>query len=169
MAFKVFISHSPADAEQVEQLHMLLSATGIESYVCSHDHQAGRSLAEKLQAAIDRSDAVIVILTEASAASTYVSQEIGWALKGNKLVIPLVDAQIASSLDLGMLQGVEQIRFDSADPVPAVAMVLERCQPDAGNQLQAHGQADWLQVVMLALLAAGLLYLAASGSTRSSI
>lgn len=167
MPFKVFISHSTADARQVEQLHLLLTASRIESYVCSHDHQAGRSLAEKLQAAIDRSDAVIVILTESSATSTYVAQEIGWALKGGKLVIPLVDQRIAAELDLGMLQGVEQIRFDPADPIPAVAMVLERCRPNT-SKVQGQGQSDLVKLVMLAVLAAGLLYVATSPIGRQA-
>ena len=154
LAYKVFISHCTADSVRVEQLRALFSAAGIQAYVCSNDVQPGRQLSEKLQREIQSSNAVLVIYTSAASSSAYVQQEIGFALRCKKLVVPFVDEASADNVDLAMLAGIEQVRFDPADPLPAITKLLERFKKERLEQQV------WA-TVLLALMAAGLFYVAA--------
>ena len=115
MACSIFFSHSTGDRRWCEWLAADAERFEIEAYLAEHDHKAGGSLAEKVKRNIERSSAMVVLLTADSASSTYVQQEIGYALAKRKLVIPLV-APGFSRERLGMLQGVEYIEFDLANP-----------------------------------------------------
>jgi TIR domain len=88
---------------------------GIKPYLAEHDVRAGESLAEKVEAAIDASAAVVVMITDHSVNSQYVQQEIGYARKAKKLIIPIVQTGISGD-QLGMLQGIEYISFDFDNP-----------------------------------------------------
>ncbi len=72
-------------------------------------------LAEKVQRAISHSHAVVVLITDKSRGAPYVQQEVGYAVRAKKLVIPLVQPGIPGEA-LAMLQGVEYISFDFAHP-----------------------------------------------------
>jgi TIR domain len=87
----------------------------IRPYLAEHDVQPGGVLAEKIEAAIDASAAVAVLITDNSVNSQYVQQEIGYARKAKKLIIPVVQKGITGE-QLGMLQGVEYIAFDFENP-----------------------------------------------------
>lgn len=54
-------------------------------------------------------------MSKKGATSPFVHQEIGYARKAKKLIIPLVEPGISSS-QLAMLQGLEYIPFDFEDP-----------------------------------------------------
>ena len=77
--------------------------------------QPGTYLVEKVEAAIDESQAVVVLVTDNSVTAQYVHQEIGYARKAKKLIIPVVQTGISGE-ELGMLQGLEYIRFDFESP-----------------------------------------------------
>jgi hypothetical protein len=57
----------------------------------------------------------VVLVTDNSVNSQYVHQEIGYARKAKKLIIPVVQRGVTGE-QLGMLQGVEYIAFDFASP-----------------------------------------------------
>ena len=113
----IFFSHSMRDRDWCDWLAREARKLGVEAYLAEHDRQPGRQLAAKVEEAIRRSDAVVVLLTESTAASSYVHQEVGYSLAHEKLVIPLVQVGIARS-QLAMLDGVEYIEFDFRDPRP---------------------------------------------------
>src|SRR5205823_1031927 len=57
----------------------------------------------------------VVLLTHSTASSTFVHQEIGYAIAENKLVIPLVQPGVGRK-QLSMLEGIEYIEFDFQRP-----------------------------------------------------
>jgi len=92
---------------------------GIETYLYEYDERPGEYVAGKLQAAIRRSDAMIVLLTKKSRISAYVHQEIGYAQGQGKTIIPLVQPGVPKKT-LAMLEGREYIPFDLDDPDSAI-------------------------------------------------
>ena len=92
-----------------------LRETGVDTYIAEEDIKAGESLSGKIEKQIEKSDCVLVILTDEGTRSDSVNQEIGYA-KGKKLIIPLVEKGKRVG---ALLQGIEYIRFDPADPQEA--------------------------------------------------
>lgn len=143
MAYKIFLSHSSADAHWVNWIKANARQVGIEVYLHEYDPKPGQLLAGKLQAAIQSRDALVVLLTGNSQGSAYVQQEIGFAKGANKPVIPLVQPGIQQA-SLAMLQGVEYIPFDFNNPHAALSTLLIHLQKakqskEAGQALLAIG------------------------------
>lgn len=115
MALEIFFSHSSWDRDWCEWLSDEASALGVNAYLAEHDPKPGEFLVDKVRSAIDRSTAVVVLLTHNTAASAYVHQEVGYAQAQKKLVIPLVQPEVGEA-QLAMLKGLEYIPFDFQNP-----------------------------------------------------
>jgi hypothetical protein len=114
--FRIFLSHSEHDRQLCGELQASAAAAGVEVYLAEHDHRPGSDLAARVEAAIDRSNAVVVLVSSNSVNAPYVHQEIGYARKGGKLIVPLVQPAIPPT-KLAMLQGLEYIPFDFDNPL----------------------------------------------------
>lgn len=102
----MFISHSVTDYENVEELADVLESYRIEPYIAERDIQYGGFLSEKIKINIDNSDAVLVIWTNNSRHSDWVNQEIGYAERAGKQIIPLVEKGVKVK---GFLEGREYV------------------------------------------------------------
>ena len=138
MIYRIFLSHSSADAVWVKWIAKNLGTVGIQAYLYEHDPQPGTSIASKVKSAIQRSDALVVLLTGSSQFSAYVQQEIGFAEATAKLVIPLVQPGLHRS-SLAMLEGREYIPFNFRNPQQALGTLLSYLQRlrDAKESQQA--------------------------------
>jgi TIR domain-containing protein len=141
--YKVFLSHSLADAAWVNRIAKDAAGVGIDVYLSEHDQRPGNMLAEKVQEAIRDSDAVVVLLTANSESSAYVQQEIGYAKALKKSVIPLVERSI-NKQKLAMLHGVEYIPFEFQNPEPGLAalqgyLLKSKLDKDTAQPLLALG------------------------------
>lgn len=126
---KLFLSHSNQDSRWVEAVRTQLENVGITVYLAELDPQPGQPLDRKLQQQIDSSSALIALLTETSAVSPIVREEIGYALRAGKLVVPLVDPVVAKSPALlGMLNGREYIPFDIDEPEQGLVLLTNWAQ-----------------------------------------
>jgi len=139
MAFKVFISHSTADLGLVQQLQYSLETNGIETYLADLHPQPGDTLAIKISNAIEKSNCLIAVLTRDGARSQWVHQEIGYAKRAGKLVIPIVEEGIPPT---GFVEGVEYIRFDRENPANAIDKIVAylkslKADKEAGEMLLA--------------------------------
>ena len=119
MAYKVFISHSTQDQGLVISLANLLSKYGVGVAVAEWYLSPGQPLDRKIINLIEKSDCVVILLTQNGMRSKWVQQEIGLALDKKKPIIPLVEKGI-SAKDLGALQGKEYIEFDPFWPREAL-------------------------------------------------
>lgn len=113
MAYTVFVSHSVSDQAILLKLAKHLEAERIELYVAEWDVTPGRSIGAKTRACIDRADCMVVLLTREGSRSEWVNQEIGYAIRASKPVLPFVESGTKLT---GLLEGVETISFDGSDP-----------------------------------------------------
>lgn len=127
MSYNVFLSHNEADKQWVQWIFENAQSIGINVYMYEHDSQPGMQIAQKVQAAIDNVQALVVLLTPNSQYSPYVQQEIGFAKAKGKLVIPIVQPGVSQRC-LAMLEGSEYITFDPTRPEGALSHLLEYLQ-----------------------------------------
>ena len=121
MAFKVFISHSTTDLGPVYQFKYWLTMNTIQTYVAELYPQPGVELPIKIANAINWSDCVIAIITRDGDRSAWVNQEIGYAKRAGKLIVPVVEAGV----DLkGFLIGLEYVTFRRENPELAISKVI---------------------------------------------
>jgi len=123
MAYRVFLSHNSRDRIPCERIRKEGRRIGVTVYMYEFDRRPGTNLSEKIRGEIRNSDAVIVLLTKASARSAYVHQEIGYAEGMEKPIIPVVENVIRES-DLAMLKGREFIQYDADHPQEALLQLL---------------------------------------------
>lgn len=88
--FKVFVSYSTHDLQNVEQLQQSLAGSGVEVFVAEHSISASQSLAETISGAIANCDIFVLLWSANAKASEWVSQEIGKAHSLGKPILPLV-------------------------------------------------------------------------------
>jgi TIR domain len=154
---QIFLSHSTRDRAWCEWLMRQAESLNIKPYLAEHDGHAGSNLADKIEKAIDASAAMVVLITDNSVNSQYVHQEIGYARKAKKLIIPVVQTGVTSE-QLGMLQGIEYIPFDFAEPHEGHARLTAELKRLAEKQAATQQQID-VALVALACLALVLLTL----------
>lgn len=162
MTYIVFVSHANKDRAVVEWIKGQVGP-GVELRLSEHDPQPGQHLPTKVQKALNGSHAVLVFITEAAQASAYVNQEIGWALRAKKPIIPVVQKGITGD-ELAMLQGVEYIEFDFTNPEAGRDALLNRLRLMA----QAKKASDDLQTALLLVGALLIVGIMASGGSASS-
>jgi len=118
--FRIFISHSVEDMRVVYELARTLQLKGIEAIVAEWEQQPGTLLALKIGEMIDKSDCVLALLTKNGGRSIYVNQEIGYARKAGKLIIPVIEYGV----EKGFLEGLEYIPFKRDDPYDAISKTV---------------------------------------------
>ena len=111
MAYKVFISHSSRDQGLVISLANLLSKFGVEVFVAEWYLSLGEPLDIKVFGQIEKSDCVVALLTREGIRSKWVHEEIGYSLKSNRPIIPIVEKDVDPK-DLAALQGSDYIEYD---------------------------------------------------------
>jgi|ERR1700691_4007586 len=127
--------------------------------------QAGPNLRgrAKIIAAINASEAVVVLVSQNSDGSQWVHQEIGCAVHAKKLIIPLVQPGTASET-LAMLQGVEYIPFDFANPHEGHMHLRTALQKLVAKQLQKQVAKEQRDTALLALACVALVLLTLEAS-----
>lgn len=122
--FQVFVSHSTKDESVLRSLVDVLSKRDIRAYVAEWNPTPGMPLADKVLTEIDRSSCVVALFTKNGLRSNWVHQEIGYALKCRKPILPIVEKGTTSS-DLGALVGKEYVGYDTACPEAAITKVAD--------------------------------------------
>ena len=115
MAYRVFLSHATADKASAVQIARCALEIGIEVYLFEWDPKPGALVSDKLKQAIDNADAIVVLLTPTSQTSAYTHQEIGYAERSKKLIVPMVLPGFDPK-HLAMLVGREYVNFDPIRP-----------------------------------------------------
>ena len=116
----IFLSHSSKDEQIAAKFRNQLEQMNSTVYMFEHDQQPGTSITSKLTKAIDNSEMLFVLLTKQSERSFYVHQEIGFAKKAGKHIIPFVEAGTDPNV-LGMITGEEIIKLDPNNPDKSIS------------------------------------------------
>lgn len=82
---RVFLSHSSRDTAEVEALRAALDGRGIACFLDALDLKAGDGLSATLKDRVQEARAFVVVLSPAAVSSTWVRQEIEWALAAEDL------------------------------------------------------------------------------------
>jgi len=127
----VFISHASGDKATVERIAMGLKAFGHKSWYSEWELQTGDSIVTRIEAALARSDTLLVVLSQKSVVSQWVRRELNTALMtqlsgGHDIeVIPVIieDCEIPpllrdifyvdlrSNFEEGLLKLLEKLRL----------------------------------------------------------
>lgn len=125
--FKVFVSYSTHDLQNVTELMQTLDGTGVEVFVAEHSVLPSEPLSETISSAISSCDLFVLLWSMNAKSSDWVSQEIGKAHSLNKQILPLV---LTEGLTLpGFIGGLKYIPvYQNSDAalVQARTIVLER-------------------------------------------
>jgi len=154
--FKVFISYSTHDLNNVTELQQSLVGTGVEVFVAEHSVAPSQDLSGTISSAIASCDLFIVLWSAQAKASDWVSQEIGKAHSLGKVIYPLV---LDEGLNLpGFISGLKYTAVFK-DPSAAIAQTQkfvldsfqakqaatkQKEQSDARSLLVLGGLVFWL-------------------------
>jgi hypothetical protein len=91
---RVFISYSSADEAFAHKLYDALASFGVDTWFAPENMRGGRKINEQLEQAIDRSDKIVLLLSENSLKSPWVAHEIQWAVareveSGEQVLFPI--------------------------------------------------------------------------------
>lgn len=125
--FEVFVSHSNSkeDTSLLEKTIDSFGRCGIYTYVAERTPQPGYPLWQKIEAAIRRADAILILWTKAGSQAGDIREEIGIAIgaKRTKRIIPLVQTGLTTQ---GSLIGLEHIPLDIDKPLEALSIAISR-------------------------------------------
>jgi hypothetical protein len=144
LSYKVFLSHSFEDRLLVGPLEDSLKGVGIDPYMAEEHPDYGDELPKKIEEAIDSSQAVLVVLTKRANLSPSVNQEVGYAKKGGKLIVALVEEGVVTGV---LLQGIEVVKFTTDRIHEAIGHI--NAYFDSLKEKEPKKK-DWLMVVGLA-------------------
>src|SRR4051794_16623370 len=84
-----FMSHSSKDAALAQKIVQLLEAAGCRCWIAPRDIPPGSNFDEQIMLGLEKSEAVIVLLTAAANASERVHDEVRVAKTARKRVVPI--------------------------------------------------------------------------------
>ncbi len=116
----IFFSHSGKDEQIAEKLKRQLEQMGSDVYMFEHDQQPGADITNKITKAIDNHDMLFALFTKNGGQSSYVQQEIGYAKKAGKLIVPFVESGVGQET-LGMVADIEHIKFNPDNPDKSIS------------------------------------------------
>lgn len=157
LAFRLFISHSFKDVAIIAKLQSALKLLKIEIYIAEADPRYGESLPSKIEKAIDSSDAILAVLTRQSEGSASVNQEIGYAKKAGKDIIPLVEDGARVGI---LLQGLEALRFSMDRLMDSIDRIVDNVESriKEKNEKDLLGSLMILALILLSWRLLGFLY-----------
>lgn len=113
---KVYISYAHSDRQWARQLWEQLGALGIESWLDTAVVFPGENWASAVGSALESSDALLVLVSPASAASEFVSREVQYALGSERFENRVIPVILEPTDQMASILG----RFKSVSGSPAV-------------------------------------------------
>ena len=129
----VFVSHASQDVEVVKRLKERLRIGTKGALFFSDTIPAGSEWNRAIREGLCRADAVLVLVSQHSERSQWVSFEIGYASAKDKLIIPIMSPGDLPSKN-SPLDQLQQIEINSAD---ALVEIVRRIDSKLGRDLSA--------------------------------
>jgi len=140
--FEVFVSHSNTikDKPLLDKTIESFEKCGIKLYIAERSPKPGYPLWLKIEAAIRRADAVLILWTEDGSRSGDIREEIGIAIGAKRLkrIIPLVQTDLTTQ---GSLIGLEHVPLDMDNPIKALSIAVSRAVEWANKKEQGKPKA----------------------------
>ena len=87
---RIFISHASVDVEVAVGLKAYLEKLGLSTWLARDDIEPGKNFAEEITNALEKSSALIVILSSASLSSAHVKREVNMSIDRGLTIIPVI-------------------------------------------------------------------------------
>jgi hypothetical protein len=130
----VFLSHSSRDKSFVLKLRDDLEARGFTTWVDAHDLYGGDSLPQRIAEGIARSSAMVVVLSEDSLTSKWLSYELQIAvvrmIDGQLAIIPAVLQDVRRPAEISALLYADFHKRTYDDALQTIVTALEQREPD---------------------------------------
>ena len=127
----IFISYAREDKPFVERLHEALKSEGRQTWIDWEGIAPSAEWFQEILHAIERADAIVIILSFHSATSKICSDEIAYAIKHNKRLIPVLRTEVDETL---LPQSIRERQWifcrDADDFRTGVAAVLAAIDTD---------------------------------------
>lgn len=123
---QIYVSHAPADLELVQELFSTVKNFPFGVHIALEEVESGRSR-KRLEGRLANSDVVVAVLTEESADSRWINQEIGYALAKGIPVLPLHDHEHRRG---GFIGDVEGVTIDRRNPSFTIFNLLSRLRSE---------------------------------------
>lgn len=129
----VFISYSVHDTAVVDMINAHLQPHA-RTLFWDQDKVPGQDAWTTIHSWIDSADLVVVVLTgKALSRALSVGNEVGYARKCGKHIIPLVAPEVPNG-ELGCLAGITYIRLENDDPQKAIRQLHDALAKFAKKQ-----------------------------------
>lgn len=135
MISRLYISHSEQDVGLALELSQALWRVGLESYAAMYNLAPGISRAERVSFGIRNSECLVALLTQESAISPTVNQEIGLARGIDLLTIPLLERDAKLPF---LIENLKPIVFTPASYNDAIGTLIKT--------LRDLSRLEWLKV-----------------------
>ncbi len=156
MDFKIFVSYSTHDLEQVNSLRQQLASTPVTVFVAEHSVSASQELPKEIAKAIQDCDLFVVLWSENARDSDWVSQEIGRASALQKTILPLV---LTEGLNLpGFISNLKYIPV-FREPEVALSQARDVAMSEYNKKELTEQQKEQEKKNTLALMAMGAFFL----------
>lgn len=132
----LFISHSSTDALSAMEICELLEQNRIECFIAPRNIRSGREYAEEIVNGIDRSTAMVLLMSRAANASPHVLREVERAVSKNIpiLVYKLEDVELSKSLEYFLMthQWINKETKGDHSEILAVVREMEQGESTGG-------------------------------------
>ncbi len=126
----IFISHALADHHFAARVRLNLARYGRHAWVAEGEMHEGANLFEAIEAALDRCDALMILISSVSISSAWIYTETMTAIRDDKKVVALIDASdipVCILLRGWMNEGQKREGWLATDAgIQACSAVLER-------------------------------------------
>jgi hypothetical protein len=147
--FKVFLAHNSKDVSMVKSVYQTLEENGFECWVAEFNTELGKNVSDKVKEEIEVADAVVVLWTKRGGRSEFVNQEIGYALRAGKTILPLVMGKAKLK---GLIREMDVIRF-SKNNIEEILESLTTRVGELADEKNVRNAFLWLGlIILLALL-----------------
>ncbi|MXV63146.1 TIR domain-containing protein [Natronorubrum sp. JWXQ-INN-674] len=123
---QLYVSHAPADLELVQELFSTVKNFPFGVHIAHEEVESGRSR-KRLEGRLSNSDVVVAVLTDASADSQWINQEIGYTLAKGIPVVPLYDDEDHRG---GFIDDAEGVRINRQDLTKTIFDLLSRLRSE---------------------------------------
>ena len=128
MGANVFLSYANADKAIAEQVAQRLKSSGIDLPMLADAIRPGDDLVEALRKALKNSDAVVVVLSDASVSSASVMAELGAAIALNKRIIPVKLSASPLPISFGSNSKLQILNAEGMSPDEVAATIRDRLE-----------------------------------------
>jgi hypothetical protein len=126
MGANVFLSYASADRAIAEQIAQKLRSGGIDLPMLANAIGRGDDFADALREALQDSDAVVVVLSNASVESAFVMAELGAAMALNKRIIPIKLGASPLPISLPAVSNLQILNAEGMSADEVAANIRER-------------------------------------------